>query len=174
MAMNIVSQENKKGLRNPWFLGMLALIVVVLAVNGAFIWYATHNQSSLVDREYKTKDRKTNAEMLSELRAQQVLAWQTTIKRPKAVILNAPAEYQISVVDRDGKPVTGILEVEAYRASDASKDFTTEFKEVASGVYQGYISFPLKGYWELRLHLTRGEDDFRVDTERFKVLETAP
>jgi len=29
------------------------------------------------------------------------------------------------------------MEVEAYRAADASKDFTTTFKEVSAGGYQG-------------------------------------
>jgi len=38
---------------------MVVLILLVLGVNSAFIWFATHNKSSLVDREYKTKDRKT-------------------------------------------------------------------------------------------------------------------
>jgi hypothetical protein len=77
--------------------------------------------------------------------------------------------YEISVTDRDGKPVSGALEVEAYRASDASKDFTTAFKEVAAGRYQGYITFPLKGYWELHIRVQRGEDRFGVDTEKFMV-----
>lgn len=165
----MISQENKKGLRNPWFLGMLGLIVFVLGVNGTFVWYATHNQSSLVDREYKTKDRKSNEELLSELGTQQSLAWQTTIKRPKTVVVNAPAAYEISVADREGKPVSGTLEVEAYRAADADKDFTTPFREVSPGSYQGDINFPLKGSWELRIHVKRGEDVFKVDTKRFMV-----
>lgn len=165
----MISQENKKGLRNPWLLGMIGLIVSVLAVNSTFIWYATHNKSSLVDREYKTKDRKSNEEVLSELRTQRTLAWQTTIKRPQGVAMNTPAAYEISMADRDGKPVSGSMEVEAYRASDASQDFTTAFHEVSPGNYQGYISFPLKGYWELRIHVKRGDEVFGVDTERFMV-----
>ncbi|OGS90482.1 MAG: hypothetical protein A2Z95_04585 [Gallionellales bacterium GWA2_60_18] len=148
---------------------MMGLIVLVLGVNSTFIWYATHNQSSLVDREYKTKDRKTNEEVLVELGKQHSLAWQTTIKRPQAIVMNAPVAYEISVADRDGKPVSGTMEVEAYRASDASQDFTTSFREVSPGNYQGYISFPLKGYWELRIHVKRGDDMFGVDTERFMV-----
>lgn len=165
----MISQDNKKGLRNPWFLGMLGLIALVLGVNSTFVWYATHNKSSLVDREYKTKDRKSNEEVLSELGKQQALAWQTSIKLPKALVMNAPAAYEISVADREGKPVSGVMEVEAYRASDADKDFTTPFKEVSPGNYQGYISFPLKGSWELRIHVKRGDDAFKVDTERFMV-----
>lgn len=170
----MISQSNKAGLRNPWLLGMLGLIVLVLGVNGTFIWFATQSdRSALVERDYKTKDRKANDELLSELREQQALAWQTTIKKPKVLVMNTPTSYEISVADRDGKPVSGTMEVEAYRASDASKDFTTAFKEVSPGNYQGFINFPLKGYWELRVHLKRGEDEFGVDTDRFMVAETA-
>jgi nitrogen fixation protein FixH len=169
----MISQDHKSGLRNPWLLGMLLLIVIVLAVNATFIWYATHNQSVLVDREYKTKDRKTNTQMLSELGRQQALGWQTSINKPKTLIQGQSTMYEISVKDKDGKPVSGEMEVEAYRASDASKDFIVPFKEVATGNYQGYISFPLKGYWELHIHLKRGNDVIAVDTERFMVTAAA-
>lgn len=165
----MISQDHKKGLRNPWLLGMLGLIVLVLGVNATFVWYATHNQSTLVDREYKTKDRKTNEEVLSEIGAQRTLAWQTSIKRPGQVVVNVPAAYEISVTDRDGKPVSGTMEVGRYRAADAGMDLATAFSEVSPGNYQGYITFPLKGYWELRIRIKRGEDVFEVGTERFNV-----
>lgn len=169
----MISQNHKSGLRNPWLLGMLGLLVLVLAVNATFIWFATHNQSSLVDREYKTKDRKTGTQVLSELGKQQALGWRTTLNKPKALLQGQPTMYEISVLDKESKPVSGEMEVEAYRAADASKDFVTAFKEVAAGNYQGYISFPLKGYWELHIHLKRGNDEFTVDTERFMVIEAA-
>lgn len=170
----MISQDNKAALRNPWVWAVIGLIVVVLAVNITFVLYsANSSRSTLVEQDYKTKDRKANEELLKELREQQSLAWQTTIKKPKALVMNTPTSYEISVVDRDGKPVSGVMEVEAYRASDASKDFSTAFKEVAPGSYQGFINFPLKGYWELRIHLKRGEDEFRVNTDRFMVDEKA-
>lgn len=165
----MISQDNKSGLRNPWFLGMLVAIVVVLGINGAFIWLATHKSSSLVDREYSTRDRKSDAAVLGDLRSYKALAWRVTIKQSKGITMNSPATYEISVADREGQPVSGAMEVEAYRPSDAEKDFTTAFKEVSPGNYQGYISFPLKGYWELRIRIKRGADVFEVNTDRFSV-----
>jgi nitrogen fixation protein FixH len=166
----MISQGNKSGLRNPWLLGMLALIVVVVTVNATFIWFATkENRSALVERDYKTKDRKSNEVLLSELRQQQALSWQTEIKKPQSIVVGTPTTYEISIKDRDGNPVSGNLEVEAYRASDASKDFATAFKEVAPGLYQGYINFPLKGYWELHIRVQRGDERFGVDTDKFMV-----
>ena len=168
----MISQDNKSGLRNPWFLGMLAAIIVVLGVNGAFIWLAMHKRSSLVDREYSTKDRKSDAAVLGDLRSHKALAWRVTIKQPRGITMNSPATYEISVADREGEPVSGAMEVEAYRPSDAGKDFATAFKEVLPGNYQGYINFPLKGYWELRIRIKRGEDVFEVNTDRFPVAMT--
>ena len=166
----MISQSNKTGLRNPWVWGMLTLIVVVLAVNATFIWYATKGtRSTLVERDYDTGDRKSNEEILSELGTQQALSWQTEIRKPQSIVMGTPTAYEIGVKDREGKPVSGIMEVVAYRASDASKDFNTAFKEVAPGRYQGYINFPLKGYWELHIRVRRGEERFAVDTDKFMV-----
>lgn len=165
----MISQNSKKGLRNPWFLGMTGLMVVVLSVNGAFIWLAAKNRPALVDREYSTRDRKSDSAALNDLEAHKNLAWETTIKQPGAIVTNSPAAYEISVVDRAGAPVSGAMEVQAYRASDASKDFITVFSETSPGNYQGYISFPLKGYWELHIRTRRGDELFEVNTGRFMV-----
>jgi nitrogen fixation protein FixH len=169
----MISQNNKSGLRNPWVLGMLTLIVIVLGVNATFIWFTMKDgRSTLVDRDYKTKDRKSGEELVSELRQQQALSWQTEIKKPKSVVMGTPTSYEIGIKDRDGGPVSGKMEVLAYRPSDASKDFTTTFKEVAPGRYQGYINFPLKGYWELHMRVVRGEEVFNVNSDKFMVAES--
>lgn len=169
----MISQQNKDGLRNPWMLGMIGAIIVVFIVNGAFIWFATHNRSTLVERDYSTKDRKSNAAVVSDLQEQKALAWKATIRQPKSIVMGSPAGYEIGVVDREGAPVSGMVEVEAYRASDESKDFSTAFSEVSPGNYQGYVSFPLKGYWELRIRVKRGNEVFEVVTNKLLV-STAP
>ncbi|HET7832579.1 MAG TPA: FixH family protein [Gallionella sp.] len=165
----MISQESKKAWSNPWALGFMGFIVLVVTVNGLFIWFTQHNRFSLVDHEYSTKDRKSDTNELKEIEAHRALGWKTSIKVPKGVVMNSPAAYEISVVDRDNAPVSGTMEVEAYRAADASKDFTTPFKEVSPGTYQGSISFPLKGFWELRIRVKRGDEVFGVDTKRFEV-----
>jgi nitrogen fixation protein FixH len=166
----MISQSNKSGLRNPWVWGFLLFITIVLAVNATFIWFTMQpGRSELVERDYKTKDRKSNELVLSEISSQRELAWKTEIKRPNKLVSGMPLTYEIWVSDRDGKPVSGELKVEAYRAADASKDFTTEFKEVAAGRYQGAINFPLRGYWELHIRVQRGDERFGVNTERFMI-----
>jgi nitrogen fixation protein FixH len=172
--MNMISQNNKSGFRNPWAWGMLALLTVVLSVNATFIYFANKNtRSTLVDRDYKSKDRKSDEELVSELKMQHALAWQTEIKKPGSIVMGTPTSYEITVKDSVGNPVSGVMEVQAYRAADDSKDFVTPFKEVATGRYQGYINFPLKGYWELHIRVQRGEEVFNVNTKRFMVAESS-
>lgn len=165
----MISQNNKQSWRNPWFLGMIGVILTVLLVNGVLIWYSLHHRSTLVDRDYNTKNRKTDTETIKSIEAQNALAWKISVKQPQAVVLATPAAYAIGVIDRQGAPVSGEMEVLAYRAADATKDFVAPFKETSPGNYQGYISFPLKGYWELRIRIKRGEDIFEVGTDRFMV-----
>ncbi len=167
----MLSQQNKKGWRNPWFVGMVSVVVTALLVNSVLIWYALHGRSTLVDHEYSTRDRKSDTETIDDIQTQNALAWKVTIKLPKVVVLATPAAYEIDVADRQGAPVSGEMEVVAYRASDADKDFAVPFKEVSSGSYQGYISFPLKGYWELRIRTKRGKAVFEAGSNKFLVTE---
>ena len=165
------SQNSKIGWRNPWFVGMIGLVVAAVLVNSLLIWYALHHRSTLVDHEYSTKDRKSDTETIDDIEAQNSLAWKVTIKQPKMLMLATPVSYEIGVVDRQGAPVSGEMEVVAYRPSDADKDFAIPFKEVSSGKYQGYISFPLKGNWELRIRVKRGKDVYEVGSSKFQVTQ---
>jgi len=167
----MLTQKDKTGWRNPWVIGMAVLIVVTLLVNSVFIWFALHSRSTLVDHEYSSNDRKSDTETIDDIQAQNALAWKVTVKQPKALMLATPASYEIEVADRQGTPVSGEMEVVAYRSSDAGKDFAVPFTEVASGKYQGYISFPLKGYWELRIRVKRAKDVFEVESNKILVTQ---
>ncbi len=163
------SQEHKKGWRNPWFIALMGVVVSALLVNSVLIWYALHHGSTLVDHEYSTRDRKSDTETIDDIQAHNSLAWKTTIKQPKTIVLSTPAAYEIEVMDRQGAPVSGEMEVVGYRPSDAEKDFAIPFREVSTGKYQGYISFPLKGIWELRIRVKRGKDVFETESDKFSV-----
>ncbi len=167
----MLSQENKKGWRNPWFISLMGVVVTALLVNSMLIWYALHRGSTLVDHEYSTRDRKSDTETIDDIQAHNSLAWKTTLKLPKMIVLATPTSYEIDVMDRQGLPVSGEMEVVAYRPSDADKDFAVPFTEVSSGKYQGYISFPLKGIWELRIRVKRGKEVFETESDKFSVSE---
>jgi hypothetical protein len=168
----MLSQKNKKSWSNPWFVGLIGVVATAVLVNSLLIWKAYHDRSTLVDHEYSTNDRKSDTETIDDIQAQNTLAWKVTVKQPKLLKLATPASYEIDVADRQGIPVSGQMEVVAYRSADAEKDFSVLFKEVAAGQYQGSISFPLKGYWELRIRITRAKDVFEVGSSKFLVTQT--
>src|ERR1017187_8975333 len=151
----MLSQKNKQNWRNPWFVGLIGVVVTAVLVNSVLIWKAYHSSSTLVDHEYSTKDRKSDTETIDDIQAQNTLAWKVTLKLPKKLVLAIPSSFEIDVNDRDGIPVSGKMEVVAYPSADAEKDFAVPFTETSSGKYQGYISFPLKGIWELRIRVKR-------------------
>ncbi len=166
----MISQYSKKGWRNPWVFGLIGLVLSGVLINGVFLWNALgEDRSTLVDREYSTKNRKTGAEVVKEIETQNTLAWKTTIKQPKSVPLGETVGYEMTVLDRQGVPVSGRVEVTAYRASDATQDFTVPFKETTAGNYQGAMRFPLKGYWKLRIRVVRNEEVFETESAKFSV-----
>ena len=167
----MLSQKNKQNWRNPWFVGLIGIVVTAVLVNSILIWKAYHSSSTLVDHEYSTKDRKSDTETIDDIQAQNTLAWKVTIKQPKKIVLASPASFEIEVVDRQGEPVSGKMEVVAYRSADAEKDFTVAFTETSSGKYQGYVSFPLKGFWELRIRVKRANDVFEVGSNKLSVAQ---
>ena len=170
----MISQSNKKGWRNPWLFGLLGLVLSGVVINVVFVIHSLDSsRSTLVDEEYNTRNHKTDAVFLKEIEAQSILAWKTTIKQPKFVPLNVPQPYEIAVVDLKGVPVSGQMEVTAYRASDAAKDFKVTFKETAPGHYQGFMNFALKGYWKLRIRLVRDKDVYATESEKFSVRDVA-
>ncbi|MDD2776183.1 MAG: FixH family protein [Gallionella sp.] len=170
----MISQSNKKGWRNPWLFGLLGLVLSGVAINVVFVLNSLDKgRSTLVDEEYNTRNHKTDAVFLKEIEAQSILAWKTTIKQPKFVPLNVPQPYEIAVADLKGVPVSGQMEVMAYRASDAAKDFKVAFKETSPGHYQGFMNFALKGYWKLRIRVVRDKDVFVTESEKFSVRDVA-
>lgn len=167
----MLSQKNKQNWRNPWFVGIIGVVVTAVLVNTLLIWKAYHNGSTLVDHEYSTKDRKSDTETIDDIQAQNALAWRVTISQPKKIVLASPSSFEIDVVDRQGVPVSGKMEVVAYRSADAEKDFAVPFTETSTGKYQGYISFPLKGFWELRIRVKRANDVFEVASSKLSVAQ---
>ena len=165
----MLSQKNKQNWRNPWFVGLIGIVVTAVLVNTVLIWKAYHNRSTLVDHEYSTLDRKSETETIDDIQAQSALGWKVTIKLPKKLVRATPGSFEIDVVDHQGVAVSGNMEVVAYRSADAEKDFSVPFTETSSGKYQGYISFPLKGFWELRIRLKRANDVFEVGSSKFTV-----
>lgn len=161
MKKNSISQDNPKALKNPWVLGWLALVIVVLAVNIGFISLAFITNPGLVDKNYYENAQDYEENLVKYRTARTALGWSYQVDFPSTPILNKKEIYRLSVVDKVGLPLTAAtITLKAYRPSDASADFEATLAEVGAGMYEGYVTYPLKGIWDLTVNITREQDRF--------------
>lgn len=164
-----ISQSSKEAFRNPWVLGWIAAIAVVLLVNVAFIVTAIVTNPGLVDKDYYEKGRDLEQEFVSMRETRTRLGWHMKLEAAHKPFVNQPARYSFSVVDKVGVPVEGERALlQAYRPSDAASDFKMEMQQVAPGIYSTEMVFPLKGIWDLTAILYRGDDTLKI-TKRISV-----
>lgn len=159
MNKKSISQDNPKAFKNPWFLGWMALLVIVLAVNIGFISLAFVTNPGLVDKNYYENSQDYEENLVKYREARNALGWTYQTDFPSNPVVNTKEMHRLTVVDKAGLPLTAAnITVKAYRPSDASADFTATLNEVGAGIYEQYVTFPLKGIWEITYSIKRGED----------------
>ena len=158
-----ISQSNKEAFRNPWVLGWIAAIVLVMLVNVGFIVTAIVTNPGLVDKDYYQKGRDLEQEFIARQEIRHRLGWRMKLEAVSKPVVNQPARYTFSVVDKAGVPVEGDRAlIHAYRPSDAASDFQVEMQKIAPGIYSAELNFPLKGIWDLIAVLHKGEDALQM------------
>jgi len=164
------SQSSKRAFRNPWVLGWIGGILLVLGVNIAFIVTAVVTNPGLVEKDYYEKGRNQEQNFLTQQQLRDRLGWQMKLEAIRQPVIGEPARYTFNVVDTKGIPIDGDKAfLQAYRPSDAHADFTTNMQEIAPGVYSVELTFPLKGIWDLSAILVKDNDKLKV-THRISVL----
>lgn len=165
-----ISQDNPSGWRNPWMLGLIGLIVVVLSVNIGFITLAFVTSPGLVDKNYYEKGQEFEANVLKRIAARNQLGWEYQTDFPQNPLINRGETYRVNLVDKAGVPLDhAIVFIKAYRPSDASADFNVEMSETIPGIYEAQVAYPLKGFWEITVDIQRGEDVYAF-TRRVSVV----
>ena len=160
-----ISQDNPKGLKNPWVLGWLALVAVVLAVNIGFISLAFITNPGLVDKDYYEKAEDYEENLVKYRTARAALGWTYHAAYPNNPVINKKTPYRLTIVDKVGLPLTAAnVKLVAYRPSDASADFEITLTEVDAGIYEGDITYSLKGIWEITTVIER--EDSQYDFKR--------
>jgi len=156
-----ISQENPKALKNPWVIGWLILVAVVLSVNIGFISLAFITNPGLVDKDYYENAEDYEENLVKYRTARAALGWSYQSAFPNNPVLNSKTLYRLTMVDKAGLPLTAAnVKIMAYRPSDASADFTVKLAEIDAGIYEGHITYPLKGIWEITTVVVRGDDKY--------------
>ncbi|SCZ60900.1 FixH family protein [Thiohalomonas denitrificans] len=162
-AKRLFSQSNKQGWRNPWVIGWISLLVIVLGVNIGMVSLAVITNPGLVDRDFYDSGQAMEQQYRKRQAARTALGWDLELDLPKKSVAGRPDVYRLNLLDKQGQPIRGAdVRLTAYRPSDASADFDVALKEAAAGRYDGYLALPLKGIWDLRVHVSRGEDSWDI------------
>ncbi len=170
MNSNAISQANKKGMRNPWVLGWIALVAIVLLVNAVMITLAIVTNSGLVVNNYYEKGQDLERNIIKERAARHALGWNFKLDVPEELVLGQMHTLRFNVVDRQGLAVNDLrVEMHAYRPSDANADFRLKMEAFAPGQYQAKAVFPLKGIWDLKLKVSQAGKTYHLTTHRIFV-----
>lgn len=160
---NSISQDNPRALHNPWILAWLGVIGVFLLVNLIFIVYAFTSSPGLVTEDYYDKGQAYEQNMLKLRAAQQALGWETKLATPETIVVERADTYRFSAVDSRGVPVMDAeVTLVAYRPSDAAADITLPLTQVAPGQYQGQLSLPLPGIWDINVTVKDGDNRYET------------
>lgn len=161
--MGFLSQSSKRAFRNPWVVGWLALLLLVIVVNGGMIVTAFKTSPGLVKDDYYEQGRDYERRVIQLTEARERLGWTVSMDSGEVVVAR-PATLKIVVTDRDGDVVQGLSgNLQLYRPSDRDQDSIVSLSEVSPGNYHASYTLLLKGVWDLLLTLRQGEDDYLVE-----------
>ena len=161
--MSFLSQSSKRALRNPWVVGWIALLLVVVTVNAGMIITAFTTNPGLVKDDYYEQGKDYERTVLQLMEALKRLGWNVSMDAG-AVKTGQPALLEIRVTDREAKPVSGLEGfLQLYRPSDGDQDAVVSVSEVEPGLYQARYTVMLKGVWDLLLTLKHEQDEYTVE-----------
>lgn len=159
IVTNKISQDNPRAWRNPWVIGWVTLVAIVLLVNIVMISLAVLTNPGLVSEDYYERGRNYEKTVTTKIAARQALAWTISTDFPVNPVMHNSEKYRFTVVDKNGVPVSQAQATASiYRPSDVNADFQVEMNELVPGVYTGDFNFPLKGRWEVTVSLKHGDD----------------
>lgn len=137
----------KEDFRNPWFLGVLALIGAALAGTVWMAVIAGNTSPGLVSEDYYEKGKNYFHETPKEVTES---AWRLNLLAPPAPKMGEAQNYRLYVIDDTGRPVSSAeVVLYAYRPSDAKADFSVKMVKSDAGTFVASITFPLPGTWDL-------------------------
>lgn len=179
----MISQKYKEGWRNPWVLGLLAVVLSGVLINARFIWNVINHPTRLLDDHYSVKaHNQYDAKWVQQQAERSTLGWQAKLHSPQQLqndsmatpatarfaLLASPAQLKLELHDRQGNPVQGgQVVIDAQWPGNPAFDFKTTFYEVAPGQYQGDMKFSRAGNWDLLIKAENKGSEFDMEQKVF-------
>jgi nitrogen fixation protein FixH len=159
MQSSVTANSSNSPWRNPWVLGWIGLIIVVVGVNLAMVYLAVSTNPGLVSEDFYNRGQHYEQTLVSRLAKDP--GWTMRTDFPEDLRPGEPATIRVVLVDKVGQPVTpDQVTFFAYRPSDKSRDFSAPMAAEGPGRYAAQVVFPLFGAWDGLVAVRQGEDEF--------------
>jgi nitrogen fixation protein FixH len=163
MSVNASNKPNSNTSpwRNPWVIGWVSLVVIVVAMNVVMVMFAIKGNPGIVADDFYDRGQDYEQNMLK--RQARDPGWLMDVESPEYIELAQPTTFTYTVSGKEGEHVeVDRVVFYVYRPSDAKMDFSKEMTEVAPGEYTVEVSFPLKGAWDVLVSAKTGDDEYNT------------
>ena len=157
-------------MKASWFREWRPLVIVgglliVIMVNILLFYLSNKDFPGVVENDYYEKGVYYN-EYLARLEQQRARGWQLNLGWVAEPQTGQPAILRCVAKDKTGQPIKGAkVEVKLLRPGEPAVDQQLLLEEVAPGDYQGTVSLPRPGNWDMVLTMTKGQDQHEKQAE---------
>ena len=157
-----VAMQRGEGARRgnwiPW--AFVAFFGVVLAANGALIWFAFESWTGLATGSAYQRGLAYNR-TLEAARQQAALGWTVGFSFEQTGARQALIE--LTLEGRHGDLLEGaVVQATIVRPTHAGYDFVQRLEHQTAGRYEALLDLPLPGQWEIRIVAVQGGDTYRL------------
>jgi len=137
-----------------WISIIVGLLVLSVAIQGAYLVLALNDPSFAVEPDYESKARDWDAAQ-RERRNSVALGWSVDLRTSPA----APGEVELrlTLADDAGPIEDARVDVAGFHNARAGRVLEWSLPHEAAGVYRLVVPIRRSGIWEFRLAITRGD-----------------
>ncbi|WP_294949660.1 FixH family protein [Sulfurivirga sp.] len=148
--------------RNPFVIGWLVMLVLVLSVNLFMVNMAIVTNPGLVKTDLDHAEASV-VEILRREKDLQSKGWALDLKIP-LLTQNEPAPVQARIYIKDGGAtvVGDSATLFYYRPADKRQDGQIVLKRQPDGTFAGILKLPLKGKWDVVLEITKDGETYQL------------
>ncbi len=162
-----VANTKQVAWRNPWVLGWVGMILLVLLANTVMITMAVVTSPGLVTEQYYDKGQNYAGYLERKAQAAQ-LGWEVKLHVPESLSAGVPGQLTLVGVDQRGVPLQlDQARIHFYRPADAALDFAQPMRVVRRGSYAAEMTLPQPGVWDVIVSLDQAGRQFELAQRLF-------
>ncbi len=159
--MDMKQKDWSKPLKNPFIIGWLVMLVLVLSVNLFMVNMAIVTNPGLVKNDLDHAEASV-ADILRREKDLQSRGWSLDLQIP-LLTQNRPVTVRARIQTRDGGTVVAERAVlYYYRPADRRQDGQIELARQPDGTFSGQLELPLKGKWDVVLEITKDGTTYQL------------